>query len=194
MAGSHCEHVVLVDMDNTLVDYDREFARRWKEIRPEDDVQMIYKRKYFEIEKTFDKEVIDVVHRIMKSDGFFLKLKAFEGGIEALREMESLGLHVILCSSPSLFQYEACASAKFAWVREHLGQEWLSRLLLTRDKTLVKGRVLIDDKPSIKGRCSSPEWTQVIFEQSYNLGVNGPRLTAWKDWKKVLSPFFPQIS
>ena len=36
-------------------------------------------------------------------------------------------------------------------MEEHLGSEFTKRVILTRDKTLVRGDVLIDDKPTIGG-------------------------------------------
>ena len=41
------------------------------------------------------------------------------------------------------FQYE--------WVENHLGKDWIDRLILTRDKTMINGDVLIDDKINITG-------------------------------------------
>jgi 5' nucleotidase, deoxy (Pyrimidine), cytosolic type C protein (NT5C) len=42
-----------------------------------------------------------------------------------------------------MFQYE--------WVKQHLGKSALRRVILTCDKTLVNGDLLIDDRPAIKG-------------------------------------------
>ena len=42
-----------------------------------------------------------------------------------------------------IFQYE--------WVENHLGKDWINRLILTRDKTMINGDVLIDDKINITG-------------------------------------------
>ena len=41
--------------------------------------------------------------------------------------------------------------SQFEWVEEHLGRDWTLRLILTRDKTVVNGHILIDDKPKITG-------------------------------------------
>ena len=43
-----------------------------------------------------------------------------------------------------IFQYE--------WVENHLGKDWINRLILTRDKTMINGHVLIDDKINITGK------------------------------------------
>lgn len=41
---------------------------------------------------------------------------------------------------------------QYAWVERHLGPEFLDKVILTRDKTIVSGDILIDDKPDILGR------------------------------------------
>ena len=40
---------------------------------------------------------------------------------------------------------------QFAWIEEHLGEDWLDKIIITKDKTVVNGHVLIDDRPNIKG-------------------------------------------
>ncbi len=41
--------------------------------------------------------------------------------------------------------------AQYAWVEKHLGYDFLEQVILTRDKTLIAGDILIDDKPDILG-------------------------------------------
>lgn len=36
-------------------------------------------------------------------------------------------------------------------MEKHLGQEFLEQIVLTRDKTVVSGDLLIDDRPDITG-------------------------------------------
>lgn len=195
MGGADVENVVLIDMDNTIVDYDKEFAKRWAELRPGEDIlPKLRSREHFEIERNFDEGSQDVVKKIMLSEDFFIKLQEIEGAIAALKEMESLGLQILLCTSPSTFQYEASAANKYAWVRKYLGEDWMARLVVTRDKSVVKGCVLIDDKPSVKGASIDPVWSHIVFEQPYNLEVTDkPRMTSWSQWKDILAPYFPKF-
>ncbi len=74
---------------------------------------------------------------------------------------------------------------KFAWVKEHLGQEFVERIVLTRDKTLVRGDILVDDKPEVTGVCT-PAWMHVLYDQPYNQHIRQkPRLT-WANYEEVL--------
>lgn len=95
--------------------------------------------------------------------------------------MVAKGYRVFFCTSPVLTS-GSCPSEKFEWVRKHFGPGWVSRIVLTSDKTLVRGDVLIDDKPKISG-CQSPSWKQLIFDAPYNEHVLGARLKKWADWE-----------
>ena len=66
---------------------------------------------------------------------------------------------------------------KYEWVENYLGDAWVKRIILTRDKTLIKGDYLIDDKPVITGVERSPEWEQIVYDRPYNRDVNKKRLT-----------------
>jgi 5'-nucleotidase len=57
-------------------------------------------------------------------------------------------------------------------------------MIVTRDKTLVYGDVLVDDNPAIVG-AHTPAWTHVVYDQPYNRTIDGPRMT-WTDWRDVL--------
>ena len=49
------------------------------------------------------------------------------------------------------------------WAAAVLGDDWKKRIIITSDKTIVKGRMLIDDKLNIvdkKSLCNPPEWIQ----------------------------------
>lgn len=90
-----------------------------------------------------------------------------------------------ICTAPTT-RYRNCVLEKHEWVEEHLGLEWVGRMVLTRDKTLVRGAVLIDDRPDISG-AMTPEWQHVVFDAPYNRHLPGPRMT-WATWREVLPP------
>ena len=54
-----------------------------------------------------------------------------EGAVMALHEMRSkYGMTVLLCSAP-LVSSRYSAQEKLDWVRYHMGEEWLDRVILT---------------------------------------------------------------
>ena len=67
-------------------------------------------------------------------------------------------------------------------------KSWVDRIILTRDKTLVRGDILLDDAPLAKGSSLEPVWEHVYFDQPYNrpgasdADPSRRRLVAWKDW------------
>ncbi|MDO8264840.1 MAG: 5'-3'-deoxyribonucleotidase, partial [Candidatus Parcubacteria bacterium] len=60
------------------------------------------------------------------------------------------------------------------------------RIILSRDKTLIRGNFLIDDRPEIKGS-SIPEWEHIIFDCSYNRNVTNKKRLTWENWREVLN-------
>lgn len=183
---------VLIDMDNTLAQFDLEFGKRWAQEYPGGSLELIQTRKHFELEQNFpdDPEAKNAAIKIMSSPGLYIAFEPAVGSVEAVKEMVAAGLAVFFCTAPHPFQYESCVAEKYSWVRKHFGEEFLSRIIITRDKTVIKGTVLIDDKPSVSGACDKPEWTHILYTQSYNLHLQDkPRFTRWNEWRRVLSPY-----
>merc|ERR1719482_2432098 len=101
------------------------------------------------------------------------------GGVAALHALAAKGYRIFLCTSPVTTSAH-CAGEKFEWVRDHLGPEWVPRIICTSDKTAVRGDVLIDDKPSIRG-AHHPVWQQLMMDAPYNLKLpNRHRLSSWE--------------
>jgi 5'-nucleotidase len=179
--------VILVDMDGTICKFTKELlARAHTElgaplIREEDCT-------HFHTENEFEPHFRDAVAKLSDVPDFFENLEPVEGAIEALLEMEALGANVFICTSPKKFYHNPhCAGEKHRWVMKYLGKRWTERVILSRDKTLVHGAVLIDDKPDVEG-VAKPTWKHVYFDQPYNRGNSRPRITDWKKWKEVLIP------
>jgi 5'-nucleotidase len=70
-------------------------------------------------------------------------------------------------SSPSV-NSETCHSDKSKWLKEHMGEKWARKLILTKDKTVIIGDYLIDDRIDITGVIKAPAWKHIIFTQPYN--------------------------
>jgi len=108
-------------------------------------------------------------------------------GIEAVKEMLSEGHDVFLVSAPDPNCTDLCAYEKVQWVVDQLGVEWKQRLILTRDKTLIRGDILFDDKPTVVDGLMEPIWRHVFFTQPYNKRFDDrPRIDKWQDWRRAL--------
>eukprot|EP00013_Stygamoeba_regulata_P016413 CAMPEP_0177675658 /NCGR_PEP_ID=MMETSP0447-20121125/27327_1 /TAXON_ID=0 /ORGANISM="Stygamoeba regulata, Strain BSH-02190019" /LENGTH=719 /DNA_ID=CAMNT_0019184077 /DNA_START=61 /DNA_END=2220 /DNA_ORIENTATION=+ len=183
-ATSKCR--VLVDMDNTLVDFDSAFIAAWRAGHPDFDDKVVRERRHFELELNFPKAQRSEVVKQFGVPGFFLSFKPNPGALTAIKEMMDEGIEVVLCTSTHPSCHPQSAADKFRWVEAHLGEHFMSRMIITRDKTLVDGDILLDDKPQVKGGNPAPRWKHVLFTQSYNRGASGPRINSWSEWRDAL--------
>jgi len=175
---------ILVDMDGVLSDFEGEFLKRWLERHPDKYYIPLEERTTMYVKDQYPDELKPLVVEIVLEKGFFRDMVPVSGGREALFEMEEMGLEVFICTSP-LSTYKNCVLEKFEWVDRELGRQWTKRIVLTKDKTLVKGDYLIDDKPNITGVQSVPDWEHILYDCPYNKHVNKRRIT-WKNWKNIL--------
>jgi 5'-nucleotidase len=113
------KRMIFVDMDGVLCD----FVGRYEEYR------------YLYPDVKFPQSI----------PGFFSSLIPIEGALEAFRYMEQRDVVAIL-TRPSWHNLN-CYTEKAEWVREHLGLDAQSRMIIAPDKSLLcgHGRILIDD-------------------------------------------------
>lgn len=170
---------ILVDMDGVLFDWGTALNNKLLELDPDFPVVAEEDRHHFDY-FFVDGASRETIFQAMNSEGLYLGLDPIPGGIDAVLTLEEAGFNVFLCSTPAA-QNPTCASEKHASIDRHLGHRWIDRTILTNDKTLVRGDVLIDDKPKITG-AMKPVWQHLLFTQSYNRYVTGiPRLDSWND-------------
>ncbi len=163
----------------------RAFIDAWHERHPNIPPVAFEDRKSFYIRQDYAPELRGLAEAIYTAPGFIRNLPPVPGALEAVKELLALGMDVRICSSP-LSQFENCVAEKYLWVEKHLGRDATNRLILTKDKTLVHGHLLIDDKPAIEGAVK-PRWKHILFDAPYNREVaDRPRIT-WKNWRNVLA-------
>lgn len=122
----------------------------------------------------------EIIREIMEEPGFYRNLRPIRGAKEALKSALKAGHDVRIVSSPYLSN-PTCASDKLEWVARHYGSHWASRVVLTNDKTIVHGDILIDDKPEITGSME-PTWRHIIYgDYAYNRSATGrSRIRSWE--------------
>ena len=174
---------ILVDQDGVLAKYNEHLLAIWKQEHPDKiylPPQMIVNH---ETEKNFPTEYEKFFEEIVLRKGFYRSLPLMEGAREALEELLALGHNVRICTAPKR-EYQNCTLEKMEWIDEHLGRTWTDRTIITRDKTLVHGDFLIDDKPNITGT-RKPSWEHILYDQPYNNQFLQRRLT-WANYKEIL--------
>ncbi len=177
--------IILVDMDGPLADFEQEFLNRYREQFPDKPYVPLDKRVNFEVYEDYPAEIKESLVAIYCAPDFFVSLPPVPGGIEALQTMHEKGHSVYICTAP-VTRTDTCIQEKVDWVSKHLGKDWLKRIIITKDKTLVRGDYLIDDKPVIKGLLA-PTWEQVVYSLPYNAHIQGKKRIIWnEDWQQVL--------
>ncbi len=183
--------VLLIDMDGVLCQYDKRLlelahARYGLPLYHPDDVSL------FDTHEIFGSDMAATVEKLALEEGFFSSLLPMDGAVEAFHEIvdasQAYGFKVFICTTAKRFYKNPhCLYEKGEWVSNHLGREHTDRIIFTRDKTLVYGTVLVDDKPVVTGSVT-PSWMQMHFDRPYNREESSLRLASWSLWKEILLP------
>lgn len=177
--------IILVDMDDVLADFESRFLENWRKKFPRHPYVPLEERETFYLEDSYPNGLKKEVESIFSAPGFFENLNIISGAKEALAKMEALGHQVLICTSP-VSRYENCILEKYHWVSKNLGYEWTRKVIMTKDKTLVFGDILIDDKPEHIGLLK-PAWKHVLFDAPHNKKVKSDLRITWKNWEKILN-------
>lgn len=175
---------ILVDQDDVLANYSKRLIEIVAQEYPGEPKVSEDELRFFETELHYSPENRKAIDRIAIREGFFENLEPIEGAVEALHDLLACGFDVRICTSPKKY-FKYCVPEKFAWIEKHLGREFAMRIVLTRDKTLVRGSILIDDKPEITG-VAVPEWEHVIYDRPCNRNASGKRRINWQNYREVL--------
>eukprot|EP00922_Rhytidocystis_sp_ex-Travisia-forbesii_P014966 GHVS01022382.1.p1 GENE.GHVS01022382.1~~GHVS01022382.1.p1 ORF type:complete len:246 (+),score=40.48 GHVS01022382.1:288-1025(+) len=179
--------VVLVDMDNTLVDWDSQFYKLMGELHPHVPLHSPETRMNWSIQYNYPLKYETAILELTDQPEFWRSMPPMAGGLEALHAMEARGVQVFIVSSPDPFHTARCAQEKYDWIECYLGTAWKSKVILASDKTLIRGDVLIDDKPSVCHGTHVPSWTHVLYHHAYNsMYTSTPRIQQWRDWEGIL--------
>lgn len=180
--------LVLVDMDGVLVDFAAGFWKRWANRWPHAPGREAADPTQFYVDDQVPAAWRTAARELVCEAGFFAELPPVDGAVAALHAMLERGWDVRICTAPILAN-PTCASDKLAWVEQHLGDGWSERVIVTKDKTLVRGDVLVDDRPTVLGALE-PTWRHVLFDATYNADMPGAavRLHQWSQWLATLGP------
>ena len=175
---------ILLDQDGVLANYCKRLLEIWNEEHPEYPGPPLESMTKFQTEQHWPIQFRSEVDSIALRPGFFSSLPPIDGAIEGVKYLLEKGYDVRICTAPKR-NYRNCALEKFVWVEEHLGKKMTDRIILSRDKTLVDGIMLIDDKPVITG-VRTPTWEHVVFDQPYNRHISDKRRVNWETIKEIL--------
>jgi len=180
---------ILVDLDGVVFDWSNFVRSELHEILPPEQHKTHEEIHSFYLEDVYPgEEAARHLKKITSSKGLYSSLNPIEGSVEAVKKLGELGYEVFFCTAPETeYQDQMCWSEKAQAIESHFGEAWVRKLIITKDKTLIKGDVLVDDKPSrqIKG-LYMPEWIQLLFDQPYNKDPRQVHDTTWRGrWKDL---------
>ena len=182
----------LWDMDGTFVKWEDRFAELLLERDPDFPLPPVGERPHFDYFWVPGADR-DVIIDTLNDPRLYSGLEPHEAAVQAMLEMDAEGWDVFICSSPT-WTNPGCTAGKLEDIDTLLGPKWTERLILSKDKTLVKGDVLFDDKPEITG-AHVPSWTHIMVDQDYNRYVETPhRMTDAAAWRDMVGNVFgPRI-
>lgn len=178
--------LVLVDMDSVLADFEGCFVEKCRVRYPDFPFIEHQSRTTFYMADSYPKELRSKIYEIYHDPRFFHDMPPIPGAVEGVHAMAALGWDIFICTTP-YYSNEHTFAGKYQWAVEHLGKGWGERVIFTRDKTVVHGDLLIDDKPDIKG-VMTPTWEHIVFDQAYNRHIQDKRRINWQNWREVLLP------
>lgn len=176
--------IILVDQDGPMADFEQGVINVWQKWFPNESFVPIENRRNFYTRLDYPKELRGRIDEIQYSKNFYADLPIVAGCFEAISEMLALGYNVRICSAPSS-KYENCVGEKYFWVEKHFGREFTRRIILTKDKTLIKGNFLIDDRPLIED-IDTAEWEHILYDAPYNRHISDKKRLTWSNWKTIL--------
>jgi 5'-nucleotidase len=176
---------LLIDQDGVLFDYYAGFLKIWTERYPDRQVVPKESLTSFYLEDAYDPEFHKDILDITRGKGFFANLPVMPGAVEALKRIQQADnlFDAHICTSPDFdSEDQCCATEKLQAIERHFGDYWVRRTIMTKDKTIVHGDLLIDDKPEITGSMK-PSWNRIVFHHDFNKDAVGPRMRGWKEWE-----------
>lgn len=179
--------LLLIDQDGVLADFDAGVRTAWRQRYGE--AAPLTQRRHFYLRDDMAAQHHARLHALYTTAGFFAALPPMPGALAAMQNLLAAGHDVRICTSP-INDYRHCVTEKLQWVAAHLGSDWVQRVILTKDKTWVRGDILIDDKPHISGSLT-PLWTHWLYDAPYNRDDTlGRRRVLWTEpesWADLLA-------
>lgn len=173
------DRVALIDLDGTVADFDNEMTARMAKLQAPGEQE--YTGGWGEAP-----DYIHTRRNLIKSQpGFWRDLPKIKLGFEVVQLLRGLNfnLHVLTKgpkSTPSAW------SEKIQWCQEHLPDALVT---VTQDKSLVYGRVLVDDFPPYfeKWLLVRPRGIVIAVAHPWNVHIKHPNVTIYDGSQEAMA-------
>jgi 5'(3')-deoxyribonucleotidase len=118
--------------------------------------------------------ILDIMHR----PGTFRNLDVITGAVRAVNRLREQ-YDVVVCTQPTTST--TCETEKREWLAEHFDADFAESAIVTRDKSKVLGKAIIEDNPNIDG-----QFIPIMFDQAWNRNrISKYRIFGWHDTKLI---------
>lgn len=183
---------ILVDLDGICANLIEPWLAWYECNYADDDEEISVENITTEIHKVVraGKRVYDALN----VPGWFDDLPALPGACEAVEQLHHAGHHVVICSSPGNSVY--APSDKTKWVRRNMPFLDKTNMIITHQKHLVRGDLLIDDDPK-KATLYKQEWPDAkVFAIAWPWNADAPfdlRADGYQDTRKAWEAILAEI-
>lgn len=165
--------VALVDLDNTLVDLQGQMDSDLHEVLGED------------IKKISKKTLESVEYLIKNKFNWWAGLQPLPFGMSIVEELRKIGFEIVICSKGPRRVISAWTQ-KVQWVQMYVPD---ANIVLTQDKSLIYGRLLVDDwpeyiKPWLEAR---PRGIVLMPATRFNKKFKHPRVYRMEKYEDLLA-------
>lgn len=165
--------IALFDLDGTLVDYHGALIRDLNRIRSPGE-PLVGENPFEEIPHLEARR-----HMITKQVGWWRKLDRFSLGWDILEVVRDAGCRIVVLTKGPSTKTNAW-SEKVEWCDEHLSN-YIDGVTITHDKSLVYGKVLVDDFPDyiIPWLQHRPRGLVIMPAHPYNADFKHPQVVRY---------------
>ena len=162
--------IILVDQDGPLCAFDDKFYgvcrdQGYTMHGGEIDYDTRCTIHRFAVDCIDDPEHRKLSRQFVNNTGWFRSLEPTPGAVDGMAKLSEVA-DVWICTKP-LEANLSCRDEKAEWVRTHLGSEWERKLIITPNKGMVAGDVLLDDAIKLAWMPYA-QWTPVVFPMTWN--------------------------
>jgi 5'-nucleotidase len=177
--------LILLDQDGPLADFDAALHGVLADLGHDPDEFVATEWDYTrDVNRHFGPEAVEALDAARLSAHFFRSLPVTPGAQEGVANLLEAGCRLVVCTAPSLAN-PTCASDKLWWIERHF-PELAERVVITVDKTLVHGDLLLDDKPLVTG-AMRPSWSHLRFDSKGTDHLDdGWEIDGWDEWRTIM--------